>query len=472
MNRFPENFLWGGAVAANQIEGAWNLDGKGISTADVATAGSVNRMREYTDGIVEDTYYPSHEAIDFYYRYKEDIKLLAEMGFKCFRLSIAWTRIFPMGDETEPNEKGLKFYDDVFDECLKNGIEPVVTISHYEMPYALVEKYDSWRSRKLIDFYVNYCETIFTRYKEKVKYWMTFNEINVVAFQPYISAGIKLKEGEVKEQVVFQAAHHQLIASAKAVKLGHDINPEFKIGCMLLYPLTYANTCNPEDVVVAHEAMHKSYFFADVQVRGYYPNYMNRYFERNNILLQIEPEDKTILSQGTVDYIGFSYYMSLVATADKEKMAGAGGNMLRGGSNPYLKASDWGWQVDPIGLRISLNNLYDRYQIPLFIVENGLGAVDVIEEDGSIKDDYRIEYLRQHIEEMKKAVILDGVDLMGYTPWGCIDLISAGTGEMKKRYGFIYVDKDNEGKGTLERSRKNSFYWYKKVIASNGEDLY
>jgi 6-phospho-beta-glucosidase len=471
VNQLPKGFLWGGAVAANQCEGAWNVDGKGVSTADVATGGAVDKAREYTDGVIEGKYYPSHEAIDFYHHYKGDIALLAEMGFKCFRTSIAWTRIFPIGDEAEPNEEGLKFYDNLFDECLKYGIEPVVTISHYEMPYGLVEKYGAWRDRRLVDFYVNYCKTIFTRYKDKVKYWMTFNEINVITLHPFIPAGIKLKEGENKEQVIYQAAHHQLVASAKAVKLGHEINPDFKIGCMLLYPLTYAETCNPDDVQAANEAMNNHYFFTDVHVRGYYPNYKKRYFERNNITINMEAEDEEILKQGKVDYIGFSYYMTLVATSDKEKQSAAGGNMLGGIKNPYLKASDWGWQVDPVGLRISLNNLYDRYQVPLFIVENGFGAVDKVEEDGSINDDYRIDYLRKHIIEMKKAVAIDGVELLGYTPWGCIDLISAGTGEMKKRYGFIYVDKDNEGKGTLERSRKKSFYWYKKVIATNGEDL-
>lgn len=470
---FPDNFLWGGAVAANQLEGAWNIDGKGASTADVATAGAVNKAREYTDGVIEGTYYPSHDAIDFYHRYKDDIKLLGEMGFKCFRTSIAWTRIFPLGDETEPNEAGLKYYDDLFDECLKYGIEPVITISHYEMPFGLVEKYGAWRDRKLVDFYTNYCKAVFTRYKNKVKYWMTFNEINVITLHPFIPAGIKIKEGENKEQVIYQAAHHQLVASAKAVKLGHEINPDFKIGCMLLYPLTYAETCNPEDVMASIEVMNNHYFFTDVHARGYYPNYMKKYFERNDIKIQMEYDDEAILLEGKVDYIGFSYYMSLVATGNEEKRkaAEASGNMLGGIKNPYLKASDWGWQVDPVGLRISLNNLYDRYQIPLFIVENGFGAADVKEADGSVNDDYRIAYLKSHIEEMKKAVAIDGVELLGYTPWGCIDLISAGTGEMKKRYGFIYVDKDNDGKGTLERSKKKSFYWYKNVISSNGEEL-
>ncbi|MBU3154271.1 6-phospho-beta-glucosidase [Clostridium estertheticum] len=471
IGQFPDDFLWGGAVAANQCEGAWNIDGKGVSTADVATGGSVDKHREYTDGVIDGNFYPSHEAIDFYHHYKEDIALLAEMGFKCFRTSIAWTRIFPIGDEAEPNEEGLKFYDNLFDECLKYGIEPVVTISHYEMPYGLVEKYGSWRERKLVDFYVNYCKAIFTRYKDKVKYWMTFNEINAIILMPFIPGGIKLKKGENKEQVCYQAAHHQLIASAKAVKLGHKINPDFKIGCMLLYPLTYAETCNPMDVQVASEMMNKHYFFTDVHVRGYYPRNMLHYFKMNNINIKMDPEDEKILGEGTVDYIGFSYYMSVVASSKPKVDNTTAGNLFGGVKNPYLEASDWGWQVDPVGFRISLNNLYDRYQVPLFCVENGLGAVDIVEEDGSINDEYRIDYLRKHIAEMKKAVTIDGVELMGYTPWGCIDLISAGTGEMKKRYGFIYVDKDNEGRGTLKRSRKKSFYWYKKVIATNGESL-
>ena len=470
-DKFPENFLLGGAVAANQCEGAWNVHGKGISTADVTTAGALGVPREFTDGIVEGKYYPSHEAIDFYNRYKEDIALFSEMGFKCFRTSIAWTRIFPQGDELEPNEEGLKYYDDLFDECLKNGIEPVITISHYEMPFGLVEKYGSWRDRRLVDFYVNYCNVIFNRYKNKVKHWMTFNEINVVTLHPFMSAGIKIKENEDKEQVVYQAAHHQFIASAKAVKLGHEINPDFKIGCMILYPLAYAETCNPDDVLAANNFMNKHYFFSDVQAKGYYPQYMKQYFKKNNIEIKMEDGDEEILKEGKVDFIGFSYYMTFVVSGENNGKKLTGGNMMKGIKNPYLKASDWGWQVDPVGFRISLNNLYNRYEIPLFCVENGFGAVDTIEEDGSINDDYRIDYLRQHISEMKKAITIDGVKMIGYTPWGCIDLISAGTGEMKKRYGFIYVDKDNEGNGTLERRKKKSFYWYKDVIKSNGEIL-
>lgn len=468
---FPKNFLWGGAVAANQCEGAWNVDGKGPSTADCMTGGSLHRKREYTKGIIEGKHYPSHTAIDFYHRYKEDIKLFAEMGFKCFRTSINWSRIFPTGDELIPNEAGLQFYDHVFDECLKYGIEPVVTISHYETPYGLVEKYGSWRNRKVIDFYLRYCETIFRRYREKVKYWMTFNEINCIAVLSEIAAGIRIEPEENKYQVVFQAAHHEFLASAKAVQTGHEINPDFKIGMMMLYPYAYPETCNPVDTVKAKETLDLHYIFSDVQVRGYYTNKAKKFFEKNRIEIRMEPGDEEILKAGTVDYIGFSYYMSIVASSQTEGKKTTEGNILGGISNPYLKTSDWGWQIDPVGLRISLNELYDRYQIPLFLVENGLGAVDTIKEDGSIQDDYRIDYLRQHIQEMKKAIALDGVEVMGFTPWGCIDLVSASTGEMKKRYGFIYVDKDDQGQCSLKRLKKASFAWYQQVIKTNGEVL-
>ncbi|MFD3447098.1 6-phospho-beta-glucosidase [Microbacteriaceae bacterium 4G12] len=470
LNRFPEGFLWGGAVAANQCEGAWNIGGKGISVADVGTAGTVNVVREYTEGVVEGKYYPTHEAIDFYHRYKSDIELFGEMGFKCFRTSIAWSRIFPNGDENEPNEEGLKYYDDLFDECLKYGIEPVITISHYEMPYALVEKYRGWRDRRLVEFYVNYCKVIFNRYKDKVKHWMTFNEINAIICNPFRPAGLRITEDENEEQVMYQAAHHQLVASAKAVIVGKKINPEFKIGCMIVYPLAYAETSNPEDILTVNQFMNKHYFFSDVQAKGYYPNSMKAYFRNNDIEIVMEEDDEEILRNGTVDFIGFSYYTSVLLSVNNNGKRITGANIIKGLKNPYLKASEWGWQCDPVGFRITLNNLYDRYNLPLFCVENGLGAVDII-EDGSINDDYRIEYLRQHITEMKKAITLDGVEMIGYTVWGCIDLISNGTGEMKKRYGFIYVDRDNEGNGTLERRKKKSFDWYKKVIASNGEEL-
>ncbi|MGG7078501.1 glycoside hydrolase family 1 protein [Clostridium sardiniense] len=479
----PKNFLWGGATAANQFEGGYREGGKGLSTADVITGGTHTNPRRITPKLEEGTYYPSHEAIDFYHNYKEDIKLFADMGFKLFRMSINWTRIFPNGDELEPNEEGLKFYDDVFAELKKYNIEPLVTISHYEMPFGLVEKYNGWSSREVIDCYVRYCETIFKRYKDVVKYWLTFNEINCLTnpFGGFMAGGILLNGGgelsinfnnkeDESKQLRFQALHHQFIASAEVVKLGHEINSDFKIGCMIAYMCTYPYTCNPEDVLLAQQRDNLNNFLcSDVQVRGAYPGFAKRYFRENNIEIKMEKNDEQILKEGCVDFYTFSYYMSNCSTVDKE-VENTSGNILGGAKNPYLKASDWGWQIDPKGLRWTLNNIYNRYEIPMMVVENGLGADDKIEEDGSIKDDYRISYLRDHIIEMKEAVE-DGVELIGYTPWGCIDLVSASTGEMKKRYGFIYVNKDNDGNGDLSRSKKDSFHWYKKVIESNGEIL-
>lgn len=472
---FRKDFLWGGATAANQCEGGYKEGKRGLSNIDVLPFGKdrfpvgMGKMKMFECD--ENHYYPSHEAIDMYNHYKEDIALFAEMGFKCYRLSIAWTRIFPTGEETTPNEEGLKFYEDLFDECLKYGIEPLVTICHFDVPMNLVEKYGSWRNRKLVDLYVRYCETIFTRFKDKVKYWLTFNEINMILHLPFVGAGLYFEEGDNEEEVKYQAAHHQLVASALATKLAHEINPEFKIGCMLAAGNTYANTCAPEDVFKSIQKDRENYFFIDVQSRGYYPAYALKELERKGISLKMEQEDEKILRENTVDFISFSYYSSRLTSADSEISATTEGNVFATLKNPYLKASEWGWQIDPLGLRITMNSLYDRYQKPLFIVENGLGAVDTPDENGEINDDYRIEYLRQHIKAMKDAVELDGVDLWGYTSWGCIDLVSASTGEMKKRYGYIYVDKNNDGSGTLKRSKKKSFHWYKQVIESNGENL-
>ena len=473
---FPKDFLWGGAVAAHQLEGGWNEGGKGPSTADVMTAGAHGVPRQITDGVIEGLNYPNHEAIDFYHRYKGDIKLFAEMGFKCFRTSIAWSRIFPNGDELEPNEEGLKFYDDMFDEMLKYEIEPVITLSHFEIPYGIVKNYGGWRSRKVIDFFVRYATTVMERYKSKVKYWMTFNEINNQTETEYdlfafTCSGIVFKEGENRAEVTYQAVHHELVASALVVKKGHEINPDFKIGCMLAYVPVYPYSCNPDDMMLSIEAMHDRYVFGDVHCRGYYPSYALKDWARKGYNIKMEEGDAEILREGCVDYIGFSYYMSAAVKADNEDAGDGMSGYSKAVKNPYVKASDWGWQIDHVGLRYALNSLYERYQKPLFIVENGFGAIDIKEEDGSCNDDYRIDYLGAHIEEMKKAVEIDGVDLIGYTPWGCIDLVSFGTGEMKKRYGFIFVDKDNDGNGTLERSKKKSFYWYKKVIETNGEEL-
>ena len=469
--KFPDGFYWGGATAANQLEGAYQADGKGMSISDLLLGGDMNTPRRITTEIEEGAFYPSHEAIDHFHRYKEDIALFAEMGFKTYRMSIAWSRIFPMGDEKEPNESGLKFYEDVFKECQKYGIEPLVTITHFDCPMHLIKEYGAWRSRELVGFYENLCRVIFNRYKGLVKYWLTFNEINMILHAPFMGAGLYFEEGENEEQIKYQAAHHELVASAIATKIAHEVDPENKVGCMLAAGAYYPYTCNPEDVWASRKSDRENYFFIDVQSRGEYPAYALKEMERNGIQIKMEPGDAALLKEHTVDFISFSYYSSRVSTTDNELLEQTAGNIFASVKNPYLEASEWGWQIDPLGLRITMNDIYDRYQKPLFIVENGLGAVDTPDENGYVEDDYRIDYLAAHIQAMKDAVELDGVDLLGYTTWGCIDLVSAGTGEMKKRYGFIYVDRDNEGNGTLARSKKKSFNWYKKVIDSNGENL-
>lgn len=480
---FPDNFLWGGATAANQYEGGYLSGGKGLSTLDAITGGNHTTPRMITyktkEGKIEtctrgaalpegavgyvdpNQYYPSHVATDFYHHYKEDIALFAEMGFKCFRLSIAWSRICPKGT-TEINEEGLAFYDKVFDELLSYGIEPIVTINHFDIPMYLADELDGWSSRKVIDYFLFFCETLFKRYKDKIKYWMTFNEINFL--RSWTQIGIHQNDKQAK----YQAAHHLFVASAKAVTLGHAINPDFNIGMMVAYIPSYPMSCNPEDVMEAIQFNREQEFYIDVQVKGYYPAHKLKEFERENIVIKKEAGDDELIQAGTVDYIGFSYYMSTVSASNPDEVKFVGGNQMPAVKNPYLQESDWGWAVDPLGLRISLCKLYDRYNVPLFVVENGFGAVDQVETDGTIQDDYRIDYFSKHIAAMSDAIELDGVELIGYTPWGCIDLVSAGTGEMKKRYGFIYVDMDDDGNGTLDRSRKQSFYWYKKVIAANG----
>ncbi|TWS95623.1 glycoside hydrolase family 1 protein [Streptococcus sp. sy018] len=473
---FPKNFLWGGATAANQLEGAYNQDGKGLSVQDVTPNGGVPANSADKNPRITD--YPTSdnlklEGIDFYHRYKEDIALFAEMGFKVFRMSIAWSRIFPKGDELEPNEAGLAFYDKVFDELAKYGIEPLVTLSHYETPLYLARTYNGWASRELITFYERYVRTVFMRYKDKVKYWLTFNEINSVLHAPFMSGGIVTPVENLSKQDLYQAVHHELVASALATKLGHEINPEFKIGCMVLAMPTYAMTANPLDQLAVRQFANHNYFFSDVHARGKYPNYIKRYFKENDISIEFAEGDEEIL-QHTVDFISFSYYMSVAQAHNPEDYNTGRGNIMGGVTNPYLSASEWGWQIDPIGLRLVLNDFYDRYQLPLFIVENGLGAKDVLVDgaDGpTVEDDYRIDYLQQHLIQVGEA-LQDGVDVLGYTTWGPIDLVSASTAELSKRYGFIYVDRHDDGSGSLARYKKKSFYWYKTVIASNGASLY
>lgn len=467
--------MWGGAASAHQCEGAWNVGGKGISIADVMTAGSRDCPRRITDGIMIGEIYPNHEGNQFYDRFEEDIRLMAEMGLRCFRTSIAWTRIFPRGDEEEPNEEGLRFYDKVFAALKAYGIEPVVTLSHFETPYTLVKEYGGWKNRKLIGFFERYAETVFERYQDQVRYWLTFNEINHCKpdsdLGMWLAGALRVDKDEPKEQVCAQAVHHMFVAGARAAARGKEINPDFKIGCMIGYIPYYPASCSPNDVMAAIKREEEDYFFADVMVKGEYPYYKKAQYERLGIVLETEPEDAFFLKKGTADYIGFSYYMSNVYSDRMEDIKVSAGGILKTMENPYLKATKWGWAVDPLGLRISLNRLYDRYQIPLMIVENGFGAYDKFEEDGMIHDDDRIAYLKAHIEAMKKAVLEDGVEVMGYTPWGPIDLVSASTGELEKRYGFVYADRDDHGNGDWHREKKKSFYWYRKVIESNGEEL-
>lgn len=487
---FPKGFYWGGATAANQCEGAWNVDGRGPALTDVTTGGSVKEPRYVTyidkDGnpqkmpsmgaklpegakyaVLEDCYYPNQDGIDFYHRYKEDIALFAEMGFNMFRMSISWSRLYPHGDELEPNQKGIEFYRNVFEECKKHNIEPLVTIHHFDTPLYLEEHYGGWKNRKLIEFYDRFAKTCFTEYKGLVKYWLTFNEINnTVMFLDMFGN----KATDEMYQDAYQHLHYQFVASAHAVKMAHEIDPEYVVGCMICGITFYPATCDPADILLNRHTWEKGiYYCGDVQCKGKYPTFAKRLWAEHNVHLDITEQDLIDLKEGTVDLYTFSYYMSTVVTTHEVKDM-VSGNFSAGARNPYLEYSDWGWALDPKGLRYYLEKIYDRYELPMMVVENGLGAYDTFEEDGTIHDPYRIDYMRKHIQDMELA-IEDGVDLIAYTPWGCIDLVSAGTGEMRKRYGFIYVDKDDAGNGTFDRYRKDSFYWYKKVIASNGADL-
>lgn len=485
--QFPEGFLWGGASAANQIEGGWKEGGKGISVPDTMRQRFDEDLKDYNvqnRAVLADVLkaletddeenYPKRHGSDFYHHYEEDLAELAAMGFRCFRMSIAWSRIFPKGDEEEPNEEGLKFYDRVFAACKKHGIEPLVTMSHYEMPVHLALQYRGWYDRRVVDFFLRFVKVICERYKNDVKYWITFNEIDSMLRHPYTSAGL-LEEcfpGQNFEEVIFQAMHHQFVASALAVKICHETIPDSKVGCMLTKLTYYPYTCKPEDVRKAQEIMRSTYCYSDAQVFGEYPRYLLTYFKNKGITIRKEPGDDEIMKKYPVDFISFSYYNSYCAAEDGTGLEKSGGNTAVGYRNPYLKSSEWGWQIDPMGLRISLVDLYDRYRRPLFIVENGLGAKDVLKEDGTVDDPYRIAYLDAHIRAMLDAVELDGVDLMGYTTWGCIDMVSESTRQMSKRYGFLYVDCDDYGHGTYKRYRKKSFDWYRKVIETNGSCLF
>ena len=484
--QFPQGFLWGGATAANQYEGGWNEGGKGVSVSDCARHHLDVDVQDYAkhNGITtqeildalnsnDESLYPKRHGSDGYHHYKEDIALMAEMGFKVFRLSIAWTRIFPTGEELEPNEEGLKFYDDIFDECIKHGIEPLVTMSHYEPPINLVLNHDGWASREVIDMFVRFVEVICERYKNKVKYWLTFNEVDSMIRHPYTTGALVEDRfpGKNFQEVIFQAMHHQFVASALATKICHEKIPGSKVGCMLTKLTYYPYTCKPEDVLQAQQDMRSTYCYSDTQVFGEYPAYLLSKFKNENINIKMEADDLEIMKKYPVDFVSFSYYSSSCVAKQSDGLKKTAANTMTAIKNPHIPSSDWGWQIDPIGLRVSCVDLYDRYRKPLFIVENGLGAKDEL-VNGEIIDDYRIEYHREHFKELLNAIEIDGVEVMGYTSWGCIDLVSESTKQMSKRYGFIYVDADDHGNGTYKRLRKKSFHWYKKVIESNGAYLY
>ncbi len=487
-NHFPQGFLWGGAIAANQAEGTWLEDGKGMSVTDCqplrVKADKTDQKNLFKNADVtleevleasknmDETFYPKRRGIDFYHHYKEDIALFAEMGYKVLRLSIAWSRIFPLNKGTV-NEQGLAFYDRVFDELEKYGIEPLVTICHYDAPLYVALDYNGWASREVIDLYEEYVRVIADRYKNKVRYWITFNEIDSILRHPY-DAGAIIRSRyteEHAEKICYQAVHNQLVASARAVRIIHSLRKDAKVGCMITKHPYYPYSSKPEDVLQAMQDIRSNDAFCDVQVKGCYPEYLNIRLKKKGVRLDITEEDRETLKNGTVDFVSFSYYSSTCSAKDASVLPGAALNTARGVLNPNLPKSQWGWQIDPVGLRIALMELYDRYGKPLWVVENGLGAVDEVSSEGEIHDDYRIDYHRQHVREMKRAILEDGVELMGYTTWGCIDIVSASSLQMAKRYGMIYVDLDDMGQGSGRRLRKDSFYWYKKVIASNGEEL-
>lgn len=482
---FPEGFLWGGATAANQCEGAWDVDGKGLSVADCTTYKPKVDKKDYAalHGITDEQIkeaeastdihvYPKRHGIDFFHRYKEDIALFQEMGFKTLRVSIQWTRLFPTGTEEEPLQAGIDYYRDLFRTMKDAGIEPLVTLHHYEMPLYLANHYDGWGKREVIDFFLRFCEVCFREFGKYVTYWLTFNEIDSVFRHPWTTIGVCTERypEDKREELIYQCVHNQFVASALATKMLHEMVPGAQMGCMVTRTLTYPENCNPKNMLLAQKDNRDNYFYSDVQVLGEYPQHVLNYWKRKGIHVEFGMGDEAILKQYPVDFVSFSYYMSMVDSIDADKREKVGGNLATGVKNPFLPISDWGWQVDPDGLTYALIDMQDRYHKPLFIVENGLGAYDKVNEDGTIDDDYRIDYFREHIKAIG-AAIEEGVDVMGYSPWGCIDLVSMSTCEMDKRYGFIYVDLDNEGNGTYARSKKKSFDWYQKVIATNGADL-
>lgn len=481
MSKFSNDFLWGAAISATQTEGGYLEGGKGLTIQDFITGGSLNRERKFTPTISDDYFYPSHEAVDFYGHAIEDLNMLASLGLKSIRLSISWARIYSNGDDAEVNQEGLDYYMSLFKECKKLGLEPVVTLSHFDFPWKVTKEYNGFYSRETIDLFLRYVKTVMTEFKGYVRYWLTFNEINfgVLPMGAFKAQGmidkniangdkvVNYSELRVPLQDQITALHHQFLASALTVELAHEIDPNNKVGCMIGYITQYPLTSHPKDILEAQKIdriLNK--FSSDVCVKGEYPTHIFKWFKDNNVELEIPESDKEILKRGVVDFYSLSYYMSNCATF-RDDVEVVHGNLMGGVKNDYLEASEWGWQVDPLGLTYTLNDIWDRYNIPLMIVENGLGSADEL-IDGRIKDDYRIDYLKAHIEAIEKALEY-GVDVIGYMPWSAIDLVSSGTGEMKKRYGLIYVDKNDNGEGKFTRTIKDSGYWYRDTISKNSK---
>ena len=483
---FSKNFLWGTSISAEQVEGGYDEGGKGLTQCDFAAAGSASDMRkvyfEKVDGtrgsmpqfsrlpdgakykLFDDLHYPNHIASDFYHHWEEDLALFHEMGFTTFNTTVAWSRIYPRGLEGGVNQEGIAFYRRVFERAKEYGMDPVITLYKYDEPVYFEETYGGWENREMIDEFVGFATTCFKEFKQYINKWLTFNEINILL--EFHTMG---NDSETLQTRVVQL-HNQMVASARCVKAAHAIDPNLKVGCMIAGYCVYPLTCDPADVMLAEQAFQNHFCYTtDTMMRGAYPTFAPSFWQKNHLHVDITEQDQRDLAEGKCDFIAFSYYMSKVVTTHENSLKAFGAGTKSDVRNPYLKYSDWGWAIDPVGFRYFLHMLNDRYQKPIFDVENGLGAYDKIAADGHIHDDYRIHYLSAHIQPMKKAVE-EGVRLFGYTTWGGLDLVSFTTGQMDKRYGMIYVDMNDKGEGDLHRVRKDSFYWYKKVIASNGED--
>lgn len=473
---FPKDFLWGGAIAANQAEGAWQEDGKGWSIADInlfrgdiplAKRSNKEMTSEQARFHMEDTEgrYPKRDGIDFYHTYEDDLRMLAETGMNAFRTSISWARVFPNGDDAEPNEAALQYYDRLIDSIIANGMTPLLTMSHYEMPLALTTKYKGWYSREVIDLFTRFGKVLLDRYADRVKYWIVVNQINLITHESFNHLGVAADLVDDLPSAKYQAVHNEMVSAAQITSYGHSLRKDLQFGVMLCHTLTDPASSRPDDVFASMQQNQMEYFFADVALRGRYPGYAWRRFADLGVTVEFGEGDAETLAEGTADLMTFSYYYTRVIDAPTWASGDSDGFV-----NEHLEMSDWGWAKNPLGLRKALNEYWDRYQVPIMITENGFGAKDVVESDGSIHDDYRIDYMRDHIDAMREA-IRDGVDVRGHFSWGPIDIVSCSSSEMSKRYGFIYVDLDDAGNGTGERVRKDSFGWYERVVASNGSVL-